>query len=145
MNLLGAGTALRVLVAAALCIPVHGLCGEEEDLRADVIARCIYHGGEFGNDFVQICIEQDLAAATALAQYQRNAREIVGRCSREFQNDGWARVKICADRDIEAERTLAGYAEKDGPAVEECRTKVGKSGPAQVKACVDQLLKDKHP
>lgn len=145
MKLLRADAASHVLVAVALCIPVHGVCGEEQDLRADVIARCIYHGGEFGNDFVQICIDEDLAAAKALAQYRQKVPEIVGRCSRELQNDGWASVKMCADRDIEAEGALATYAEKDAPVIEECKMKVGKSGPAKVKACVDQLVKGKGP
>ncbi|MBI3530685.1 MAG: hypothetical protein HY067_22285 [Betaproteobacteria bacterium] len=133
----------RWLIAAVLLMPLAGHGNEEEDLKSAVITRCMYEVAEFGEELVRICIDEDLAAANALAQYPANFAEIVNNCSQRRQNHAWAMVKVCADMEIAAEAALTAYDGKYAPLIEECRAKTGKQGPAKVKACVDQAIEGK--
>jgi len=110
--------------------------------RADSgsVARCIHQVGEFGNEMVQICVDDDVAAEKALSQYPAKTRSIVARCSRHAEANGWVIAKRCADQDIAAEDALAGHPHEHKPLIEKCTNEVGDRGRARVKACVDQAI-----
>ena len=131
------GAMLAVLFAAALFSPFAAFADETEELKASIVVRCIYHAGEFGNQLVDICVRDDLAAAQALRKYPA---AIVDNCAGRMQDDGWTKVKMCADEDMAAEKALAGLDPQHGSLVAECRAKTGRSGSAKVRACVDAAL-----
>ncbi len=132
-----AGMIVPVLFAAALLSPFAAIADEAQDLKAAIVVRCIYSSGEFGNQLVDICVRDDLAAAQALRKYPA---VIVDNCAGRMQDDGWARVKMCADEDIAAEEALARLDPQHGSLVAECRAKTGRAGSAKVRACVDAAL-----
>lgn len=134
-----AGTIFPVLLAAALFGPFAAFADEAEELRASIVVRCLYHAGEFGNELVDICVKEDLAAARALLKYPPDSVAIVDLCAERLQGDGWARVKMCADEDIAAEEALARLDPRHGPLIAECRAKAGRFGSAKVRACVDAV------
>jgi len=137
------GMTLRWLIAAILLMPLAGYGNDEEDLKAAVIARCMYDAAEFGEELIRTCVESDLAAAKALEQYPASTKEIVSRCTRNRQNYGWSMVKVCVDMDIAAETALAAYDAKLAPLIDECRAKAAKLGPANIKGCVDRSIEMK--
>jgi hypothetical protein len=127
------------VLLAALLIPV-AWPAAADDLKAEVITRCINDAGEWGTEMVKRCVEGDLAAANALQAYPQEHRAIVDRCTRRYQRYGWEMVKLCADRDIEAEAALAQYPRDTEDHVAACRDLTGKRGAAKVKECVDKRI-----
>jgi len=81
----------------------------------------------------------------ALSQYPEAAKEIVARCTRHMQKNGWSTVKACADQDIEAGAALAEYAKEHEALVKRCQTQMGENGAAKVKACADQEMQAREP
>lgn len=128
---------LPVLLAAALLCPFACPADEAGELRAWVVARCLYHAGEFGNELVDICVKADLAAAQALREYPPRSAAIVEGCTARLLDGGWEKIKMCADADIAAEEALARFDPRHGSLIAECRTKVGRFGSAKVRACAD--------
>ena len=61
-----AGTIVSVLLAAALFNPFQLFADEAEELRASIVVHCFYSVGEFGSQLVDICVEENLAAAAEL-------------------------------------------------------------------------------
>ena len=110
--------------------------------RADSgsIARCIHDVGEFGNEMVQMCANEDVAAEKALAAYPENTKPIVARCTRNVEQTGWVIAKRCADRDIAAADALVGYPQEHAPLIRKCTEEAGDRGQARVKACVDREI-----
>jgi hypothetical protein len=104
------------------------------------IARCIHDVGEFGNEVVQMCANEDVAAEKALAAYPENTKAIVARCTRNVEQTGWVVAKRCADKDIAAAGALADYPQAHQPLIRMCTRKVGDLGQLHVKACVDQEI-----
>lgn len=125
----------RALVGGVLLL---AFCVSRADSGS--IARCIHDVGEFGNEMVQMCANEDVAAEKALAQYPETTKQIVARCSRNVEQNGWVIAKRCADQDIAAEDALAGYPQEHKPLIEKCTNEVGDRGRARVKACVDQAI-----
>lgn len=132
---------LPVLLAAALLDPSACLADEAEELRASIVVRCLYQAGEFGNQLVDICVKEDLAAALALQKYPPKSTMIVELCAERLQADGWARIKMCADEDIAAEEALARLDPRYGSLIAECRAKAGRFGSARALTCVQDALK----
>jgi len=71
---------------------------------ADTVTRCIFDIGEFGNEAVDMCVKQDLAAEKELKTYSLDSAEVIADCTMRMKAGGWAMVKRCVDR------TLAGGA-----------------------------------
>ncbi len=65
---------------------------------ADTVTRCIFDIGEFGNEAVDMCVRQDLAAEKELKNYPREADELIADCSTRMKAGGWVMVKKCVDR-----------------------------------------------
>jgi hypothetical protein len=132
---LGSSPARRALILGISLLAL-------SDGRADSgsIARCIHDVGEFGNEMVQMCAAEDVAAEKALAAYPENTKPIVARCTRNVEQTGWVIAKRCADRDIAAADALADYPQEHGALIRKCATQLGDHGPARVKACVDREI-----
>ncbi len=123
----------RALISiVVLCIGV--AWADELD---EIVLRCHYYMGEFGTEAVEMCVNNDLAAQKALADYPNTARRIVLRCTEHNKNLGWGEVKRCVDMDIAAAAALADYAAEHAPLIEQCREKFGRFGAARIKKCAD--------
>jgi hypothetical protein len=107
---------------------------------SDSVARCILQVGEFGNDMVQICVADDVAAEKALSAYPEESKHIVTRCVRNVEQTGWVMAKRCADRDIAAAKALDDYPAEHEPLILKCTGQVGSRGPARVMECVDRAI-----
>ena len=132
---LGSSRARRALILGISLLAL-------SDARADSgsIARCIHDVGEFGNEMVQMCAAEDVAAEKALAAYPENTRAIVAGCTRKVEQTGWVVAKRCADRNIAAADALADYPQAHQPLIRTCTRKVGDLGQVHVKACVDEAI-----
>lgn len=60
--------------------------------------------GSHGPAMVKGCVDLDLGAHAALADYPVNYNAIDERCVRRMGRHGWAMVRGCADLDIDAAR-----------------------------------------
>lgn len=129
-----------VLVAALWSCSAGAAEPQDLDPDQEIVLRCYYHMGEFGEAGVRACVEGEFAAMRALADYPEEAKGIVSRCTRQFERSGWGIVKLCADKDIAAEADLMQYSEKHSAAIEQCRTQAGRQGSAMVKACADREI-----
>jgi hypothetical protein len=67
----------------------------------DIVARCI-RGREMGWSMVKLCIDNDIEAEAALANYGREHDASMEFCKAEFGLRGAARIKACVDQAIEA-------------------------------------------
>ena len=139
----------RLMVAAALgvcvlpnladAVDVH--TGEtEQELNAQMVVRCHYQMGEFGNAGLHACVRSEREARVALADYPDELEDIVGRCYRAMRVAGWDSVKLCSDRDIAAQAALASYSTEYTNVVATCQENVGEFGHDQVKQCVDKQI-----
>jgi len=135
-----ASHALRALIPMTLLLAPPVRADDKADLTQEVILRCMYDIGEFGDDAVQACMRADLAAAEALTKYPPAAQALVDRCMKAMWTRGYGAVQLCADQDIAAKSALLGYSAEHGEAIQACERKVGKRGPAKVKACVDAAI-----
>jgi hypothetical protein len=107
---------------------------------AGSVTRCMYQVGEFGNEMVQSCVDDDLAAEKALSGYPAKTKPIVARCSRNVEETGWVIAQRCADKDIAAADALVDYPQEHKPLIQKCANEAGGHGPARVKACVDREI-----
>lgn len=103
---------MRILVA--LCAFVSAVVLAQSDysdvpmeVRQAIVARCQATMGDYGEDMVLYCAEQDIAAWRALQQYPATAKSAIDRCLRQMQNYGWDMVKYCADQDLQASQGLS--------------------------------------
>jgi hypothetical protein len=126
------------LCAAMLLLPASPL--QADDLKPEVVVRCMHDMGEWGTEMIKRCVEGDLAAAEALQAYPEEHRRIVGRCTKRMQRRGWEMVKLCADKDIAAEDALARYPAEHRAVIVVCLEEVGGRGADRVKACVDRRI-----
>lgn len=113
---------------------------DEVNLTQEVILRCIYDVGEFGEQAVHACMRADLAAAEALKKYPAEAQAIVDRCREAIGTRGYGMVQVCVERDIAATAALRRYSAQHSGAIQVCEHKVGKHSPAEVQACVDAAI-----
>jgi len=139
----------RLMVAAALGVfalpnlagAVDVYTGEtEQELNAQMVVRCQYQMGEFGNAGMHACVRSEREARVALAGYPDELRDIVGRCYRVMRMAGWDSVKLCSDRDVSARDALASYSTKNTDIVATCQENVGEFGHDQVKQCADKQI-----
>ena len=79
---------------------------ERTRVRNEVIERCQRRMGRHGPAMVKGCVDLDLEAHAALADYPVEYKAIVDRCVQRMGRHGWAMVRGCADLDIEAARAL---------------------------------------
>ena len=70
----------------------------------DIVARCV-RGREMGWSMVKQCIDNDIEAEAALANYGREHDSSMEKCKTEFGRRGAARIKACVDQAIEADRS----------------------------------------
>ena len=68
-----------------------------------IVARCV-RGRELGWSMVKLCIDRDIEAEAALANYATEHDSQMKECEMEFGRRGAARVKACVDQAIEADR-----------------------------------------
>ena len=139
------------LIAAAIALMV-GLPGvsdavelyaggkTEAEISTEIVIRCQYQIGEFGNVAVEMCIQSEHEARRELAAYPEETAEIVLRCTRTRYKAGWGMIKLCADKDLAAQAALQNYAPEHQSIIEACHDKVGLYGPAEVKECVDKQI-----
>jgi len=139
----------RLMVAATLAVfALPNLAGAvdvytgqtEQELNAQMVVRCQYQMGEFGNAGLHACINSEREARVALADYADELEGIVGRCYRTMRMAGWASVKQCSDRDASARAALESYSIEYTDIVAMCKENVGEFGHDQVKQCVDKQI-----
>jgi len=132
------------LVVFAVSLVAHAVdvyTGEtEEELNAQMVVRCHYQMGEFGNAGVHACIQNERDARLALAGYPDELEGIVAQCYRTMRLAGWGKVKMCTDTDVAARDALASYATKYPDIVATCEEKLGKFGHNEVKQCADEQI-----
>jgi SepF-like predicted cell division protein (DUF552 family) len=129
---------IGTICASILLLPASPL--QADDVKAEVVVRCIHDMGEWGNEMIKRCVEGDLAAAEALQAYPEEHRRIVDRCTKRMQRRGWEMVKLCADKDIAAEDALARYPAEHQAVIDDCREEAGRRGADRVKTCVDRRI-----
>lgn len=112
----------------------------DPELSQQILLRCYYYVGEFGEAGVRACVDDESAALDALADYPQAAQGIVARCTEDYEASGWQIVKRCADNDIEAHAALERYPPEHAAALEKCRQQFDEKGSAKVKACVDREI-----
>jgi len=133
--------ALSVLALPNLSAAVEVYTGETDaELNIQILLRCQYQMGEFGNAGMHVCVKSEQEARAALAGYPDELGGIVGRCYRTMRMAGWDSVKMCSDKDIAARDALSLYSGKYKSIVDMCREKVGKFGHDQVKQCADEEI-----
>jgi hypothetical protein len=66
-----------------------------------IVNRCRLTN-EFGWSWVQTCVDRDIEAEAALAQYSSDQGKLIEQCGAEFGDLGAARVKACVDKQIGA-------------------------------------------
>ena len=133
--------ALGAIVLPNLAVSVEVHTGEtEEELNFQMVVRCQYQSGEFGNAGMHACISGEREARAALADYPDELADIVGRCYRAMRMAGWDSVRLCSDRDASARTALASYSTKYTDIVATCQENVGEFGDDQVKQCADQKI-----
>lgn len=139
----------RLMVAVALgVIALPNLAGAvdvhtgetEQELNAQMVVRCQYQMGEFGNAGLHACIKSEREARVALAGYPDELGDIVGRCYRMMRMAGWDSVKLCSDRDVSAQAALVSYSTEYTDIVAMCQENVGEFGHDQVKQCADKQI-----
>jgi len=96
----------KVLCTAVLLAASIEASGSDKD---EIISRCRKQMGEYGAAMVKACVDQDIAAVNALANYPKDVQPIIARCHSQMKEYGWAMVKACADQDIAAEEALEAY------------------------------------
>jgi hypothetical protein len=69
----------------------------------EIVARCV-RGREMGWSMVKLCIDKDIEAEAALANYGTEHDASMEICRTEFGRRGAARVKACVDQAIEADK-----------------------------------------
>ena len=69
----------------------------------DIVARCA-RGSEMGWSMVKRCIDNDIEAQSALANYRTEHASLMDKCKEEFERRGAARIKSCVGQGIEADR-----------------------------------------
>lgn len=136
LRLLLQSSRVRRTLAGAAALLAWSIVGAD----SGSVARCIHQVGEFGNEIVQSCVNDDVAAEKALSEYPETAKPIVARCSRGVEHTGWVLAKRCADLDLAAAKGLAGYPPEHEPVIRECTELLREDGPARVKACVDRKI-----
>jgi hypothetical protein len=136
-----------VMVAAGVALPLTCAAVElntggktEAELNAEMVVRCQYQMGEFGNVAIGIGVESEREARKLLATYPEEVASIVRRCNRVMEKAGWSMIKTCSDKDIAARDALAQYPAQHAETIEACRAREGRYGHAKVKRCVDDQL-----
>jgi len=127
--------------AAMLLLFSSATAADEYD---DIVNGCNFFNAEFGTTAIQICIDENVAARSAVLQYPEEVREIVARCSRG-REAAWVMVKRCIDNDIMAEAALTNYGREYDAAMVKCETEHGHRGAATIKACVDLEFEAARP
>lgn len=69
-----------------------------------IVARCVRRR-EMGWSVVKLCIDYDIEAEAALANYGREHDLLMDECKTEFGHRGPARINTCVDQAIEADRS----------------------------------------
>jgi hypothetical protein len=98
-----------VWLAALLCAlgKPAGAAQDDAELTQEIVLRCIYDIGEFGEAAVQECMRSERAAAQALEQYPPEVKPIVDRCRERYGVRGYGMTDRCVKREL-----AAGAAEK---------------------------------
>ena len=133
----------RAAEGAILLLPVCASATQdvkEEDLKAEIVPRCILAVGEWGTDMVELCVQQEVSALEAVLQYRTKAKASVARCTERWKRAGWAEVKACVEHDIDATAALAEDGKENEELLARCQGQSGHLGPEAVKACVDKAL-----
>ena len=112
----------------------------EAELNTEMVVRCQYQMGEFGNEGIQVCIEGEREARVALAGYPDELEDIVKRCYRAMRKAGWGMVQTCSDRDIAARDKLESLSAEYPEIVEQCTDKMGAQGYDRVKRCAVKMI-----
>jgi hypothetical protein len=112
----------------------------QAEVNREIVIRCQYQLGEFGNVAINMCVESEKQALKELADYPDEVADIVSRCNRVMEKGGWGMIKRCSDMDIAAKSALLDYPERYEQVIAECRGKVGRYGHNEVKKCVDEQV-----
>jgi len=136
-----------VVVAAGVAVPLTCVALElntggktEAELNTEMVVRCQYQMGEFGNVAIGICVDAEREARKVLATYPEEVASIVRRCNRVMYKAGWSMIKTCSDKDIAARDALEKFPARHADTIEACQASEGRYGYAKVKRCVDERL-----
>ena len=92
-------------VAIQICIKdnqaARAAVAQYPESAKDIVARCV-RGRELGWSVVKLCIDRDIEAEAALANYGREHDSAMKACKAEFGHRGAARIKACVDQATEA-------------------------------------------
>ncbi len=89
----------RWSASAAACLLFVGLAqaGNEAILHS-ITERCSEALGPYGEDMVEMCVQQDLDALVALGDYPEQHQPLVADCREEMQRYGWSMIRTCVDQ-----------------------------------------------
>lgn len=105
--------------------------------RADVVYWCYYQMGEFGSEAVDVCVNEEFAAAQALAAYPSSRDGIRSQCERRAGSRGLSATRTCMEDEIAANAKLDAYPAAAAERIAACRARFATGGSAAVVRCVD--------
>lgn len=132
--------AMEVVCYRAWAVDVSVPQRREEDVNADIVTRCYYEMGEFGNAGLDMCVQSEKKQRETLAAYPDDTEQVVRRCIVDFYIGGWQRIRSCVDADLAAEKALKMYSAEHAAVIANCMRRLDFSGYAAVKTCVDEQL-----
>ena len=80
-----------------------GIPDDPAEITQEIIMRCMYDMGEFGEIGVQACVKADLEAVEALRKYPPEAGRVIDRCFQSQWTRGYAVVRQCVDAELREE------------------------------------------
>lgn len=129
------GTIAMVLGLGAPLPQASGADNEE----SEIVVGCHFSMGEWGQEGIQMCIRENMAARAEVRSYPEEHQRIVERCARRREL-GWSIVKKCVDDEIAAGPALAAYAQQHREKVDWCRQRFLAHSDTRILLCVEQSI-----
>ena len=76
------------------------------EIRQAIVARCQTSMGEYGEDMVLYCAQEDIAAWRKIQQLPTTASSVVAACTQRMMDYGWDMVFFCVEEDMQAQKGL---------------------------------------
>lgn len=124
----------------SLALPLWAAAQTKPDVKAETVFWCIHQMGEYGSEAVDICVQEEMAAAEALAAYPAEVRDVVRACEKRAGGRGLATVRFCVDAELAAAQALAALPAEHRAVLDACRSEFGPQGARRVRQCVEERL-----
>jgi len=135
---------IGLLPNSSIAVKINTGGKSEAELNSEMVIRCQYRMGEFGNEGVDTCVKAEREARVALADYPDEFEDIVRRCYREMSQAGWDMVQMCSDKDAAARDALESYPAEHEDIVDACTDEFGRGGYHRVKRCADKQIAERQ-